>query len=80
MLGVALVGLAVNIAGVFILRAGSQESLNMKGAYFAVLSALLTSVGIIIASVVMLTMGWYYADPRISAGLGLFILPRTWAY
>ena len=27
----------------------------------------------------MLTMGWYYADPRISAGLGLFILPRTWA-
>ncbi|MBC8031774.1 MAG: cation transporter [Pyrinomonadaceae bacterium] len=26
----------------------------------------------------MLTTGWYYADPIISAGIGLFILPRTW--
>ena len=26
----------------------------------------------------MLTTGWYYADPLISAGIGLFILPRTW--
>ncbi|MFN2512916.1 MAG: TolC family protein [Pyrinomonadaceae bacterium] len=24
------------------------------------------------------TTGWYYADPMISAGIGLFILPRTW--
>ena len=78
MLLVALVGLAVNVAGIFILRAGAQESLNMKGAYFEVLSDLLTSIGVIIAGVVMLTTGWYYADPLISAGIGLFILPRTW--
>ena len=26
----------------------------------------------------MMTTGWYYADPLISAGIGLFILPRTW--
>jgi cobalt-zinc-cadmium efflux system protein len=78
MLLVALVGLVINIIGIVILRAGAQESLNMKGAYFEVLSDLLTSVGVIIAGVVMLTTGWYYADPLISAGIGLFILPRTW--
>lgn len=78
MLLVALVGLAINVAGIFILRAGAGESLNMKGAYFEVLSDLLTSVGVIVAGVVMLTTGWYYADPLISAGIGLFILPRTW--
>ena len=78
MLLVALVGLAINVAGIFILRAGADESLNMKGAYFEVLSDLLTSVGVIVAGVVMLTTGWYYADPLISAGIGLFILPRTW--
>ena len=38
----------------------------------------LTSVGVIIAGIIMLTTGWYYADPLISAGIGLFILPRTW--
>lgn len=78
MLGVAVVGLVVNIIGMYILRTGSRESLNMEGAYFEVLSDMLTSIGVIFASVIMLTTGWYYADPLISAGIGLFILPRTW--
>jgi cobalt-zinc-cadmium efflux system protein len=78
MLLIALIGLAVNVIGIFILRAGSKESLNMKGAYFEVLSDMLTSIGVIIAGIVMWTTGWYYADPLISAGIGLFILPRTW--
>ena len=51
----------------------------MKGAYFEVLSDALTSIGVIIAGIIMLTTGWYYADPIISAGIGLFILPRTWS-
>ena len=79
MIGVAVIGLAVNIIGMYILRSGSTESLNMKGAYFEVLSDALTSIGVIIAGIIMLTTGWYYADPLISAGIGLFILPRTWS-
>ncbi|HEY6806093.1 MAG TPA: cation diffusion facilitator family transporter [Pyrinomonadaceae bacterium] len=78
MLAVAAVGLIVNIAGIYLLRAASEESLNMKGAYFEVLSDMLTSIGVIVAAIIMLTTGWYYADPIISAGIGLFILPRTW--
>lgn len=78
MLAVASVGLLINLVGIRLLHAASKESLNMKGAYYEVLSDLLTSVGVIIAAIIMLTTGWYYADPLISAGIGLFILPRTW--
>jgi cobalt-zinc-cadmium efflux system protein len=78
MLGVASVGLVINIVGIYLLRAASEESLNMKGAYFEVMSDMLTSIGVIAAAIIMLTTGWYYADPLISAGIGLFILPRTW--
>lgn len=78
MLVIAGIGLIINITGMLILRKGSKESLNMKGAYFEVLSDMLTSIGVIIAGVIMLTTGWYYADPILSAGIGLFILPRTW--
>jgi cobalt-zinc-cadmium efflux system protein len=78
MLAVAAVGLLVNFAGIYLLRAASEESLNMKGAYFEVVSDMLTSIGVIVAAVIMLTTGWYYADPLISAGIGLFIFPRTW--
>ena len=42
----------------------------MKGAYFEALSDMLTSIGVIVAGVIMLTTGWYYADPLISAGIG----------
>lgn len=79
MMWVAGIGMLVNLYGVYLLRRSSGESLNMKGAYFEVLSDLLTSVGVIVAGGIMLTTKWYYADPLLSAGIGLFILPRTWA-
>lgn len=79
MLVVAIIGLIINIIGMLIMRKGAGESLNMKGAYFEVLSDALSSVGVIVASVIMMLTGWYYADPILSAVIGLFILPRTWS-
>lgn len=79
MLAIAALGLVVNVAGLAVLRGGSNSSLNMKGAYFELLSDALTSVGVLIAAGIMWKTGWYYADPLISAGIGVFILPRTWS-
>lgn len=78
MLAVAVVGLAVNILSAVLLRAASGESLNMRGAYFEVVSDLLGSIGVIVAAAILYFTGWYYADPLISVGIGLFIIPRTW--
>ena len=77
MIGVATVGLAVNIAGAFLLRAGAGESLNVEGAFLEVMADLLGSVAVIAAGVIMLTTGWWYADPIFSVVIGLFIIPRT---
>lgn len=78
MLAVAVVGLAVNLISFRLLSAGSKESLNVKGAFLEVLSDLLGSVGVIVAAVIVSTTGWSYADPLIGAGIGLFIVPRSW--
>ena len=75
---VAAVGLLVNAVGILLLRSGSRESLNVKSAYFEVLSDLLSSAAVIAAAAVMWLTGWSCADPIVSAGIGLFILPRTW--
>lgn len=75
---VAALGLAVNVAGLLVLRRGSQASLNLKGAYYELLSDALASLGVIAAAAIMWKTGWYYADPLISAAIGLFIVPRTW--
>ena len=78
MLAVAAVGLIVNLISFRLLAAGSKESLNLKGAYLEVFADMLGSVGVIVAAVIIFTTGWRYADPLIGAGIGLFILPRTW--
>ena len=78
MLVVAAIGLVVNLISMRLLAGGSSESLNVKGAYFEVLSDMLGSVGVIVAALLMMWKGWALADPIIGAGIGLFIVPRTW--
>ena len=78
MLIVASLGLILNFVSMRMLTAAAGESLNAKGAYLEVLSDTLGSVGVIAASVIVLSTGWYLADPIIGAAIGLFIVPRTW--
>ncbi len=75
---VAAVGLAVNLVGMWLLRGGSRASLNVKGAYYEVVSDALGSLGVLVAGLLIITTGWRYADPVVGVGIGLFIIPRTW--
>ncbi|MGC5030638.1 cation diffusion facilitator family transporter [Micromonospora sp. DT229] len=77
MLTVAVAGLLANIVAFLLLRSGSKESLNVRGAYLEVLGDLLASVGVIVAAVVIALTDWWYADPIIAVAVGVFILPRT---
>ena len=62
----------IGIAG--LLAAGSSESLNVKGAYFEVMSDMLGSLGVIVAALVVMFTGWRLADPIIGAGIGATLL------
>jgi cobalt-zinc-cadmium efflux system protein len=79
MLIVAVVGLVVNLISMRLLAAGSEESLNLRGAYFEVLADMLGSLGVIASALIIMFTGWTLADPIIGAAIGLFIVPRTWA-
>jgi len=78
MLIVAVCGLIINLVAMKILKAGSEESINIKGAFLEVVSDMLSSVAVIIAGIIILATGWLYIDPIMSALIGLFILPRTY--
>jgi cobalt-zinc-cadmium efflux system protein len=78
MLTVALVGLAVNAASLYLLRDAQRESLNMRGAYLEVMGDLAGSVAVVVAAVVIALTGWRQADAIASVLIALLILPRTW--
>ncbi len=78
MLVIASLGLLINLIGMRFLASSAKGCLNVRAAYFEVLSDALGSVGVIAASLIMLWTEWYLADPIIGAAIGLFIVPRTW--
>jgi cobalt-zinc-cadmium efflux system protein len=79
MMVVAILGLLVNLAAAMILHAGHHHNLNLRGAFLHVVSDAVGSVGAIIAGVIMLTTGWYLADPVISIFIGVLILFSSWS-
>lgn len=79
MMIVAVLGLAVNIAAAVILHAGHHHNLNVRGAFLHVLSDAIGSVGAIAAGLIMMSTGWYLADPLISIFIGALILFSSWS-
>ena len=78
MLVIAALGLVVNLISMRLLKAGSGQSLNVKGAYLEVWADMLGSVGVIIGALLIMFTGWTLADPIIAVLIGLWVLPRTW--
>jgi len=78
MLVIAAVGLAANLAAVWLLRRDATQSLNVRAAYLEVLGDAVSSIGVIVAALVVMYTGLTIVDPLVSVFIALFIVPRTW--
>ncbi|ADY26747.1 cation diffusion facilitator family transporter [Deinococcus proteolyticus MRP] len=78
MLVVAVLGLIVNLLSARILAGGQEGSLNVRSAYLEVLSDLLGSAAVIVGAILIMFTGWTWVDPLLGAGIGLWVIPRTW--
>jgi len=74
MLVIAVIGLVANLIGLLLLRRGSHKSINVKAAFWHVFSDTMSSVGVIIASIIIYLTGWYIVDPILAVVIGLVIL------
>ncbi len=76
-LAAGAVGLVINVVGLLLLRSGAAESMNVRGAYLEVLGDALGSVAVLVSAAVILTTGWYAADPVASLLIAAMIVPRA---
>lgn len=74
MMVIAAIGLAVNLAAAWVLKDVSGHDLNVKSAFFHLLSDTLSSVGILIAGGLILWTGKVWFDPLASLLIALLIL------
>jgi cobalt-zinc-cadmium efflux system protein len=76
-LGVAAVGIVINLAVAWILSRDSK-SMNARAALVNVMGDLLGSIAAVVAGAVIYFTGWVRIDPLLSILVSLLILKSTW--
>lgn len=75
MLIVALIGLFANLASILILRDSHHNvNINIRGVFLHMIADAISSVGIIIAAVIISFTGWNIIDPIVSLGISAIII------
>ncbi|HEU4948858.1 MAG TPA: cation diffusion facilitator family transporter [Kribbella sp.] len=71
------IGLVGNLVAVALLFRARSASLNLKGAFLEVATDSATSVGVLVAALVIAITGFTRADAIVSLIIGLIIVPRA---
>lgn len=74
---VAAVGIVINGLSAWLLRKGSKEDLNVRGAYLHMLADTVVSLAVVITGLAMFQTGWYWLDPGISLVIVVVIVIGT---
>lgn len=78
MIWVALLGVFINIGTALMLQHGGKNDINVRGAFLHMLADAAVSVGVVIAGLGMLWMGWQWLDGVVSMLIAAVILWSTW--
>ncbi len=78
MLLIAFIGFLVNLISIMILRGSQKENLNIKSIFYHMFADAISSVGIVIAAVVIMYTNWTFIDPFVSIGISIIILLWAW--
>jgi len=78
MLIAAAVGLIANIAGTLLLKKGSNGNINIRAAYFHLLSDAVSSLAVIIGAVFIIMFNITWIDPALTILISVYILKETY--
>ncbi|HQS57457.1 MAG: cation transporter [Gallionellales bacterium 35-53-114] len=78
MIWVALLGVIINIGTALMLQRGSKTDINVRGAFLHMVADAAVSMGVVVAGLLMLWLGWLWLDGAVSILIALVILWSTW--
>jgi cobalt-zinc-cadmium efflux system protein len=78
MLLIAFIGLAVNVTSIMILKGSHKENLNIRSVFYHMFADAISSIGIVIAALVIMYTNWTFIDPFVSIGISIVILFWAW--
>ena len=78
MLILAFIGLSVNITSILILHGNQNSSLNIKSVFYHMIADAASSIGIVIAAIIIMVTDFVFLDPIVSLGISVVILYWAW--
>ena len=78
MLFIAFIGLFVNMLSIAILHGSHKKNMNIRGVFYHMISDAVSSIGIILAAIIILLTGWNIIDPLVSLLISGLILYWAW--
>lgn len=76
--GVAAAAFVINLATALMIRRGSRDDLNLRGAFVHLMGDVLSTAAAVAAGVAIALTGWNGWDPLLSVLIGVLILWNAW--
>jgi len=78
LIGVGVAAVVVNLVTALLVRRGAGHDLNLKSAFLHLMGDVLSTVGAVVAGILILFTGLNWIDPLVSVFIGLLILWNAW--
>lgn len=78
LIGVGVVAFVINLGTALLVKKGSEHDLNLRSAFLHLMGDVLSTLGAVIAGVIILFTNWNWLDPLVSVLIGALILYNAW--
>jgi len=79
LIGVGLLAVVINLVTALLVRKGSESDLNLRSAFLHLMGDVLSTVGAVIAGVIIYFTDANWLDPLVSVLIGFLILYNAWS-
>ena len=79
LIGVGAAAVVVNLATALLVRRGSDNDLNLRSAFLHLMGDVISTVGAVIAGIIIRFTGWNWLDALVSVLIGFLILWNAWS-
>jgi cobalt-zinc-cadmium efflux system protein len=78
LIGVGLIAVVINLVTALLVHRGSQHDLNLRSAFVHLMGDVLSTIGAVIAGVIIYFTNANWLDPLVSVLIGFLILYNAW--
>ncbi len=79
LIGVGGIAFVINLGTALLVKKGSEHDLNLRSAFLHLMGDVVSTLGAVLAGVIILITGWNWLDPFVSVLIGLLILWNAWS-